>query len=82
MQRRKHSSIRPMRADISGALKNSSKTVSLDPKTNREEREVVKARNRAEDKPLDPPFPYKRVYFDPFAFDVTHELPRREDRLE
>jgi hypothetical protein len=47
--------------------------VSLDPKTNREEREAEKARSRSEDKPFDPPFPYKRVYFDPLEFDITRD---------
>jgi hypothetical protein len=63
-------------------LKNSSKTVSLDPKTNREEREEVRAANRPEDKPLDPPFPYERVYFDPFNFGVQKERMSRERRSE
>jgi hypothetical protein len=63
-------------------LKNSSKTVSLDPKTNREEREEVRAANRLKDKPLDPAFPYNRVYFDPFNFGVEKETLARKQPSE
>ena len=47
--------------------------MSLDPKTNRRERETDKAQNRAEAPPLNPPFPHKRQAFDPFHFALNSE---------
>lgn len=47
--------------------------MSLDPKTNRRERETDNAQNRAEAPPLNPPFPHKRQAFDPFFFDLQVE---------
>ncbi len=48
--------------------------MSLDPNTNRQEREAEKAKNRAEGPPLNPPFPYyKRQSFDPFNFALDSE---------
>ncbi len=47
--------------------------MSLDPKTNRRERETDKAQNRAKAPPLNPPFPYKRQLFDPFFFALNSE---------
>ena len=47
--------------------------MSLDPKTNRRERETDKAQNRVEAPPLNPPFPYKRRLFDPFNFALDSE---------
>jgi len=47
--------------------------MSLDPKTNRREREAEKAKKRAEEPPLNPPFPHKRQAFDPFFFQVERE---------
>ena len=49
--------------------------MSLDPKTNRREREAEKAKQRAEEPPLNPPFPHKRQPFDPFNFDITRDPP-------
>ena len=51
--------------------------MSLDPKTNRQEREADKAKKRAEEPPLNPPFPHKRQSFDPFFFSLERETPRR-----
>jgi hypothetical protein len=42
--------------------------MSLDPKTNRREREAEKAKKAAEEPPLNPLFPHKRQAFDPFFF--------------
>ena len=47
--------------------------MSLDPKTNRRERETDKAQKSAEAPPLNPPFPYKRQLFDPFNFALDSE---------
>ena len=47
--------------------------MSLDPKTNRREREAEKAKERAEEPPLNPPFPHKRQAFDPFFFSLERE---------
>ena len=47
--------------------------MSLDPKTNRREREADKAKKRAEVPPLNPPFPHKRQAFDPFFFSLERE---------
>jgi hypothetical protein len=56
--------------------------MTFDPKTNREQREAERAANRPEDKPLDPPFPYERAYFDPFEFEITRDAARPEDDRE
>ena len=47
--------------------------MSLDPKTNRRERETDKAQNRAEAPPLNPQFPHGRQSFDPFFFALERE---------
>lgn len=47
--------------------------MSLDPKTNRQDREVEKAKKAAEEPPLNPPFPHKRQSFDPFFFSLERE---------
>ena len=52
--------------------------MSLDPKTNRREREAEKAKKRAEEPPLNPPFPHKRQSFDPFFFSLERETPAEE----
>ena len=52
--------------------------MSLDPKTNRREREAEKAKKRAEEPPLNPPFPHKRQSFDPFFFSLERETPDEE----
>ena len=51
--------------------------MSLDPRTNRVDRDLAKA---AEDAPpdLEPAFPYPRVNFDPFFFAVTVLTPPEE----
>lgn len=48
--------------------------MSLDPKENRQERERKKA---AEDKvlPLNPPFPFRVLPFNPFTFDLHADPP-------
>ena len=46
--------------------------MSLDPKTNRQEREAEKAKKQ-QDPPLNPPFPHKRQSFDPFFFALERE---------
>ena len=51
--------------------------MSLDPKTNRREREAEKAKQRAEE-PLNPPFPHQRQSFDPFFFTLERETPDEE----
>ena len=52
--------------------------MSLDPKNNRREREAEKAKKRAEEPPLNPPFPHKRQGFDPFLFGLQVEpLPKQ-----
>ena len=52
--------------------------MSLDPKTNRRERETDKAQKSAEAPPLNPPFPHKRQAFDPFFFALERETPDEE----
>ena len=52
--------------------------MSLDPKTNRREREADKAKKRAEEPPLNPPFPHKRQAFDQFFFSLERETPDEE----
>jgi len=52
--------------------------VSLDPKTNRQEREAEKAKKAAEEPPLNPPFPHTRQAFDPFFFSLERETPDEE----
>ena len=52
--------------------------MSLDPKTNRRERETEKAKKRVEEPPLNPPFPHKRQSFDPFFFSLEREKPAEE----
>lgn len=47
--------------------------MSLDPKTNRRERETEKAKKRAEEPSLNPPFPHKRQSFEPFFFSLERE---------
>lgn len=54
--------------------------MSLDPKTNRRERETEKAQTRAEAPPLNPQFPHKRQAFDPFHFALNSE-PREAARI-
>ena len=51
--------------------------MSLDPKTNRQEREAEKAKNQ-QDPPLNPPFPHRRESFDPFFFSLERETPGEE----
>ena len=46
--------------------------MSLDPKTNRQEREAEKAQTQ-QDPPLNPPFPHKRESFVPFFFQLERE---------
>jgi len=52
--------------------------MSLDPKTNRQDREAEKAKNRADEPPLNPPFPHKRQGFDPVFFSLERETPEEE----
>ncbi len=52
--------------------------MSLDPKTNRREREAEKAKTRAEEPPLNLAFPHKRQPFDPFFFSLERETPDEE----
>jgi hypothetical protein len=52
--------------------------MSLDPKTNRQQREAEKARKAAEEPPLNPPFPHKRQSFAPFFFSLERETPDEE----
>ena len=52
--------------------------MSLDPKTNRQQRGVEKAKKAAEEPPLNPHFPHKRQAFDPFFFSLTRETPDEE----
>ena len=47
--------------------------MSLDPKTNRQTREADDAKKRAEEPPLNPPFPHKRQAFDPFFIQLERE---------
>lgn len=54
--------------------------MSLDPKTNRREREAAKAKQRAEEPPLNPPFPHKRQSFDPFFFSLEREQPQPDEK--
>ena len=51
--------------------------MSLDPKTNRQEREAEKAKKQ-QDPPLNPSFPHKRESFDPFFFSLNRETPDEE----
>ncbi len=51
--------------------------MSLDPRTNRIEREIAKAQQNATPD-LEPAFPYPRVNFDPFFFPVTVLTPQAE----
>ena len=46
--------------------------MSLDPTTNRQEREAEKAKKQ-QDTPLNPPFPHKRQSFDAFFFQLERE---------
>ena len=55
--------------------------MSLDPKTNRQDREAEKAKKQ-EVPPLNPPFPHKRQSFDPFFFSLEHETPDEEAERE
>ena len=53
--------------------------MSLDPKTNRRERETDKAQKSAEAPPLNSAFPHKRQPFDPFFFDLqVEQLPQAD----
>ena len=52
--------------------------MSLDPKTNRQTREADDAKKRAEEPPLNPPFPHKRQSFDPFFFNLERETADEE----
>ena len=54
--------------------------MSLDPKTNRQEREAEKAKKQ-QDPPLNPPFPHWRQSFDPFFFSLEREPLRPPDSL-
>jgi hypothetical protein len=50
--------------------------MSLDPRTNREEREAERAAEQsAAVPPLNPPFPYRKATFAPFFFGVHTEPP-------
>ena len=49
--------------------------MSLDPKSNRRERETDKAQKSAEAPPLNPPFPHRRQAFDPLFFSLERETP-------
>ena len=51
--------------------------MSLDPKTNRQEREAEKAKKQ-QDPPLNPPFPHRRESFDPLFFSLERETPDEE----
>ena len=51
--------------------------MSLDPKTNRQEREAEKAKQQ-QDPPLNVPFPHQRQSFDPFFFSLDRETPDEE----
>lgn len=51
--------------------------MSLDPKTNRQERDAEKAKKQ-QDPPLNSPFPHKRQSFDPFFFNLERETPDEE----
>ena len=51
--------------------------MSLDPKTNRQDREAEKAKKQ-QPPPLNPPFPHKRQSFDPFFFSLERETPDEE----
>ena len=51
--------------------------MSLDPTTNRQEREAEKAKKQ-QDPPLNPPFPHRRESFDPFFFAIERETPDEE----
>ena len=55
--------------------------MSLDPKTNRQDREAEKAKKQ-EVPPLNPPFPQKRQSFDPFFFSLERETPDEEAERE
>ena len=46
--------------------------MSLDPKTNRQDREADKAKQQ-QDPPLNPPFPHRRESFDPFFFRLEKQ---------
>jgi len=46
--------------------------MSLDPKTNRQDREAEKAKKQ-QDTRFNPPFPHKRQSFDPFFFSLERE---------
>ena len=48
--------------------------MGLDPKANRAQREREKAKAE-KPPPLNPPFPYKVVPFDPWIFDLQHHPP-------
>lgn len=52
--------------------------MSLDPKSNRRNREAEKAKKAAEEPPLNPPFPHKRQSFDPLFFSLERETPGEE----
>ena len=55
--------------------------MSLDPKTNRQDREAEKAKKQ-QDTRLNPPFPHKRQSFDPFFFSLERETPDEEAERE
>ena len=46
--------------------------MSLDPKTNRQDREAEKAKKQ-QDPPLNLPFPHNRESFDPFFFRLEEQ---------
>ena len=53
-------------------------TAVFDADDSRREREAEKAKQRAEEPPLNPPFPHKRQSFDPFFFTLERETPDEE----
>jgi hypothetical protein len=54
--------------------------MGLDPRENREKREREKAKQN-EPPPLDPPFPYRVMPFDPWTFDVEADPPPSSSQL-
>ena len=52
--------------------------MSLDPKTNRQDREAEKAKKAAAEPPLNAAFPHTRQAFDPLFFSLERETPAEE----
>ena len=52
--------------------------MSLDPKTNRQEREAEKAKKARRGTAAQSAFPHKRQSFDPFFFSLERETPDEE----